>query len=139
MPLYNTKNPPPFLGLGYPTNHERVFNLEALVSGQFSQQVSVPIGPAGGAKGIRVEGDFSADPGTFEIDIMEASTDDNGAVNYQQVPTGGAITTVVTGVNGASTHFGVDLQPFAGDFALLYIKTKPSNVCTLKARIVRTA
>lgn len=144
MPLYNTLSPPPALGTHYPLNQVTVFTKETVLTGQFSQQISIPLGMNIGSKGIRVEGDFNANPGTFEFDIMESDFDSGiaatGGQAYQQVPTSGSITTVTTGVNGASTHFGTDLIPFAGQFCLIYIKTQPTNATiTVTIRITRAA
>jgi hypothetical protein len=140
MPIYNTKNPPPSLSVFHPGNRELVFNKDTLTANMFSQQVSIPSGPTTGQRGIRVEIDFSVNPGAYEIDVMESDSDlENGPTEYQQVPTGGALTTVTTGVNGASTHQSSDLIPIAGQFVLLYVKTAPANACTCTARITRAA
>jgi hypothetical protein len=144
-PLYNSKLPIPFLCMGYPSDYFLVFSADAVLTGQFSQQVSIPLSKVGGARGIRVELDFSADPGNFEIDVMESTRIDvagTGQNNFQQVPTGGALTQAnkTTGINGANTHCGTDQIPFAGLFACLFVKTQPSNGgITVTARIVRTA
>jgi hypothetical protein len=139
-PAYNTKSPPPSLSTWHPGNRELVFKLDTLTTGMFSQQVSVPSGPTTGQRGIRVEIDFSVNPGAYEIDVMESDSDfENGSTEYQQVPTGGALTTVTTGVNGASTHQSSDLIPVAGQFVCLYVKTQPANACTCTARITRAA
>lgn len=141
MPSYNTIQPTPFLGLGYPLNQIVIFNAEAVTADEFSQQFSIDMGAVGGQKGIRIEGDFNSNPGTFEFDVMERAFDADGKKrNYQQVPFGGSITTTTTGDAGPNTHFGVDLLPFAGPFGLIYVKTAPSNAsitCTL--RVTRTA
>lgn len=140
MPLFNTKNPPPALCLGYPLNQEIVLVAEAVTIDTFSQQVSIPLGPTSGARGIRVEGDFNSNPGTFEFDIMESDDPAGVARGYQQVPTGGVINTVTTGKNGTSTHFGTDLIPFAGQFCCIYIKTVPTNATiTVTVRITRAS
>ena len=137
MPAYNTQSPPPFLGRDFPLNNYLVFSKDTLTTGEFSQQLQIPRGLATAA--LRIEIDFSANPGTFEIDIMEADTDTSGALEYQQVPTGGSITTVVAGPNGASTHQSVDLAAISGQFVCLYVKTATQNVCTCTARISRAA
>jgi hypothetical protein len=137
MPVYNTQSPPPFLGRDYPLNTSLVFSAEALVTGEFSQQLQVPTGLA--QKGIRVELDFSADPGAYEIDVMEADTDQSGAAEYQQVPVGGAMSTRTAGPNGANTHQSSDQIPVAGQFVCLYVKAQPANPCTCTARITRAA
>lgn len=137
MPAYNTLNPPPALMLDYPNNRALVFKTEAVTSGEFSQQVSLPLAfpAAGGGKGIRVEGDFSAAPGTFEFDIMESDSDkENGSAGYNQVPSSGAITATVS---GSATHFATGLIPFAGQFCCIFVKTQPSNPVTVSLRISR--
>jgi hypothetical protein len=148
MPAFGTLNPPPFLGLGYPLGQFYAFDEESVVTNEFSERVGVPLLPTGGARGIRIEGDFSANPGAFEFDIMESDVDISvlpgdidvgGAPGYQQVPTAGSITTVTTGVNGASTHFGTDLIPFAGQFCCIFVKTQPGNAVTVTLRITRAA
>lgn len=138
-PAYNSQYPPPFLAYEFPLNTFLVFNAEALAINEFSQQVQLPIGPVSGQKGIRVEIDFSANPGVFEIDVMEADNDLAGELEYQEVPSGGQINTVTAGPNGASTHASTDLIPVAGQFVCLFVKTNPGNACTCTARITRAA
>ncbi|MGA9670368.1 MAG: hypothetical protein WBQ94_14240 [Terracidiphilus sp.] len=140
MPAYNTAYPPPFLAYEFPLNTYLVFSKEAIVAGEFSQQVSIPLGLVAGQKGIRVELDFNQNPGAYEIDVMESDNDLLGGSQYQQVPTGGALTTVTTGANGPNTHQSTDLIPVAGQFVLLYVKTAPANGgTTVTARITRAA
>lgn len=139
MPAYGTQTPPPSLGFNYPLNQVSVFQAETLIDGEFSERVCIPLGPTSGVRGIRIEGDFSANPGAFEIDVMECDDDSLGKNEYQQVPTGGVINTVTTGANGANTHFSTNLIPIAGQFACLYVKTHPANAVTCTARITRCA
>ena len=140
MPQYNTALQPPFLSYEYPLNEYLVFNAEALTAGEFSQQVSIPIGPVAGQKGIRVEVDFNQNPGAFELDVMESDYDLNGELNYQQVPAAGQINTVTAGMNGANTHQSTDLIPVAGQFACIFVKTPPANAgTTATVRISRAA
>ena len=135
MPTFNTLTPPAALYLGDST---LVFNAEALTTGEFSAQVALAPNWSSGSKGIRVEVDFNANPGTFELDVMESDADQNGAANYQQVPSAGQINTVTTGKNGASTHQSTDLIPVAGQFVLIYVKTQPSNASiTATVRVTR--
>lgn len=138
-PLYNAQYPPPFLAIGAPLHTFLVFNAEALVVNEFSQQVSLPMAAVAGQKGIRVEIDFSANPGVYEIDVMEADNDPAGSLEYQQVPAGGQLNTVTAGPNGASTHVSTDLIPVAGQFVCLFVRTAPANACTCTARITRAA
>jgi hypothetical protein len=137
MPVYNSQLPPPFLGRDFPLNNFLVFKAETLLTGEFSQQLQIPTGLS--AKGVRVELDFSANPGAYEIDVMEADTDLNGPQEYQQVPSGGQLNTVTVGPNGANTHQSSDLIPVAGQFVCLYVRTAPANAVTATARISRAA
>lgn len=140
MPKYNTQLPPPALFPFPPGNRILVFNADTLTTGEFSQQVTLPTGPTAGSRGIRVELDFSANPGAYEIDVMECDSDfENGSLEYQEVPEGGALTTVTAGPNGANTHQSSDQIPIAGQFACLYVKTAPANPCTCTARITRAS
>lgn len=140
MPQYNAQYPPPFLAIGAPLHTFLVFSAEALQQGEFSQQVSLPLGPVAGQKGIRVEVDFNANPGVYEIDVMEADNDSAGSLEYQQVPSSGQLNTVTAGPNGASTHVSTDLIPVAGQFVCLFVKTAPANAnITCTARISRAA
>lgn len=140
MPPYNTQVPPPALFPFPPGNRFLVFNAEALTTGEFSQQVTLPTGPTAGARGIRVEIDFSADPGAYELDIMESDSDfENGADEYQTVPIAGIINTVTTGPNGANTHQSSDLIPIAGQFCSIYVAAAPANPVTATVRISRAA
>lgn len=142
MPSYNTNYPPPFLAYEYPLSSYLVFSKEALTVGEFSQQVSLPLGLVAGQKGIRVEVDFNSDPGNFELDVLEADNDTAGQFEYQQVPSGGAMTQAnkTSGPNGVNTHISTDLIPVAGQFVLVYVKTAPSNASiTATVRISRAA
>lgn len=140
MPPYNTQSPPPFLAIGAPLNTYLVFIAELVAAGEFSQQLGLPLAAVAGQKGIRVEIDFSANPGAFEIDVMEADWDANGQLEYQQVPSAGQLNTVTNGPNGANTHSSTDLIPIAGQFCCLFVKTAPANAgIKVTARISRAA
>lgn len=145
MPLYNQLLPIPFLAFGYPMNTFLVFKAEAVLADTFSQQVYIPMGKQGGAKGLRIELDFNANPGNFEFDVMENSTPDftgTGQRGYQQVVTSGQLTQagLTTGKNGALTKISTDLNPFFGEFFCLYVKTAPTNAnITVTARVTRAA
>ena len=134
MPPYgNFLNPPAI----YQGDSFLAFNAEALTTGEFSQQIALPPNQASGTKGVRIELDFSANPGAYEIDVMECDSDQNGKTEYQQIPTGGQLNTVTTGPNGASTHQSTDLIPVAGQMLCLYVKTQPANAVTCTARVTR--
>lgn len=141
MPRYGTQTPPPSLSPFYPTNQFAVFSAEAVTLAEYSERVNIAMGSVGGQKGIKVEIDFSADPGTVTIDVMESDSDILGTGGYQKVPTGGTMTqaTLTTGPNGANTRLGSDLIPFAGQFGCLKITVAPTNVVTVTARITRAA
>ena len=141
-PLYDTQYPPPFLSYEAPLNTFLVFNGEALVTGKMSQQVSLPIGPVAGPKGIRVEVDFNQNPGVFELDVVEVDDDTQGQQEYQLVPTAGQLVNgnLTSGPNGASTHISSDLIPVAGQMVAIYVKTQPANAgTTARVRITRAA
>jgi hypothetical protein len=141
MPLYNTQSPPPAL-FPFPPNHFfLVFNADTLATSEYSQQVALPPGPTAGARGIRVQIDFSADPGAIEIYVMEGDNDVAGAGDYDQVPNGGDLVygNITSGPNGANTRLSTDLIPIAGQFTCLFVKTKPTNAVTCSARISRAA
>ena len=125
MPAYNNQTPPPALGTSYPNNQCLVFNAEAVKSGEYSQQVSIPPSPTQGAyRGLRIILDFSAAPGTFEFDVLEDDIDTAGAAHYSAIPTGGVINALNT---GSATQATLDLLPFQGQFFTLFCKTQPSN------------
>lgn len=139
-PAYNTQSPPPALFPFGPGNRQLVFNAEALTTGEYSQQIVLPTGPVAGAREVRIEIDFSANPGVFEIDVMESDSDfENGKAEYQQVPTGGQINTVTAGPNGANTHQSTDLIQISGQFMCLYVRMQPANAVTCTARITRAS
>jgi hypothetical protein len=133
--VYNSQVPPPALFPFYPQNSFLLFNAEALVTGEFSQQVSLPPNPVGSADvRVRLQIDFSAAPGAFEIYVMECDTDTQGATEYALVPVGGDLTAVNP---GSVTQVTVDLAPFQGQFLCLYVKAKPANAVTCTARVTR--
>lgn len=139
-PKYGTLAQPFALFPFGPGNRYLAFNADTLTTGMFSERVHIPTGPTAGARGIRVELDFSVNPGAYEIDVMESDSDfENGSAEYQQVPAGGSLTTVTNGVNGANTHQSSDQIAIAGQFVCLYVKTQPANACTCTARITRAA
>jgi hypothetical protein len=142
MSIYGTQSPPPAL-FPFPPGHAfLVFNAEAVVAGEYSQQVALPTGPTAGQRGIRVEIDFSADPGAGEFYVMEGDNDSAGSGDYDQVPAGGdlAYGNITAGPNGVNTRLSTDLIPIAGQFVLIYCKTKPSNAgIKVTARISRAA
>lgn len=133
---YNTQVPPPALFPYPPGNKFRVFDGEAVVAGEYSQQVCIPAAPGGTAqRGLRVVFDFNAAPGTFEFLLMEADSDVDGATEYAQVPSGGDVTAVNA---GSATQATVDLLPFQGQFFCVYVKTAPTNSnITVIARVAR--
>lgn len=140
MPPYNSQYPPPFLGRDFPLNTFLVFNAEALKVGEYSQQVQVPVGLS--AKGIRVQVDFSSDPGAGEILVLEGDNDAAGSADYDQVPSAGDLVyaNITSGPNGPNTRLATDLIPVAGQFVCLYVKAVPSNSgITATARITRAA
>lgn len=142
MPAYGTQTPPLALFPFYPESQVFVHSAETVTAGESSQQLHLPPGPVAGQKGIRVEVDFSADPGNFEFYVQESDDDSLGSASYQLVPSGGDITqaTKTAGPNGANTRVATDLIPIAGQFCDLYWKTPPSNgSIKVTARITRAA
>src|SRR5579871_2375720 len=140
MPAYGTQATPPALFFSYPNNQATVFSSEAVVAGEYSQQVQIPLNPTAGSRGVRVEVDFNSDPGNFEIDVMESDADSLGSLGYDQVPAGGGMTQAnkTAGPNGANTRVATDLVPISGQFLCLYVKTAPSNASIkATARITR--
>jgi|SRR5580700_1368256 hypothetical protein len=142
MSVYGTQSPPPAL-FPFPPGHAfLVFNAEAVVAGEYSQQVTLPTGPTGAERGIRVVIDASSAPGAGEFYVMEADNDAAGSSDYVQVPSGGDLTfaNVTSGPNGAGTRWTADLIPVAGQLVCLYCKTAPSNAgIKITARISRAA
>lgn len=136
-PLYNALLNAPAL---YQGDSSLVFNAEAVVAGEFSQQVALPVNQASGTKGVRVVIDHSANPGNCEYQICEADNDGAGSSDYVQVPNGGDLTqgTITSGPNGLLTRLTSDLIPVAGQNLVLFVKTPPSNAgIKVTARITR--
>src|ERR1039458_4380729 len=107
MPAYNNQTPPPALGTSYPNNQCLVFNAEAVKSGEYSQQVSIPPSPTGAPyRGLRIILDFSAAPGTFEFDVLEDDIDTAGAAHYSAIPTDRKSTRL------NSSHLGISYAVF---------------------------
>jgi hypothetical protein len=133
MPLYNTLNPPPSLGPLYPTNQAKVFNADTLVAGTYSQQLNIGPGPSGSSVSLSFDGDFSAAPGTFTLQIVEADTDQISPTNkYRQI--GSDITVVLT---GTTTAVRVDIAEFQGQFVAVYVKAATQNAVTFTAQFTR--
>jgi|SRR5580658_1604551 hypothetical protein len=141
-PAYGTLGNVPAI-FPFPPGHTFLaFNAEAVLAGEYSQQVALPPGPTAGAKGIRVVIDASAAPGAGEFYVMEGDNDPAGSADYVQVPSGGdlAFGNITAGPNGAGTRWTSDLIPVAGQFVCLYCKTAPSNAgIKITARITRAA
>ncbi len=137
MPAYNFLTNCPAL---YPGDSFLVFNAEAVLVGEYSQQVALPPIIGSGNKGVRVVIDASAAPGAGEFYVMEADNDAAGSADYVQVPSGGdlAFGNVTAGPNGAGTRWTTDLIPVAGQNLALYCKTPPSNGgIKITARVTR--
>ena len=141
MPAYGTQTSVPALFPFPPENSFLVFNVDTLVTGEYSQQVSLPPGPTAGARGIRVQIDFSADPGACEFYVMEGDNDAAGSADYDLVPSGGDLVygNITTGPKGVNTRLSTDLIAIAGQFTCLFVKTKATNAVTCTARITRAA
>lgn len=125
MAPYNTLLPPPALAAEFPCNQFLVWNAEAVLAGEYSQQLHMAPGPTSNpSRGLRIILDFSAAPGTFEFDVMEDDTDLQGAAHYAEIP----VAAVINALNsGSATQATLDLLPFQGQFFCLYCKTAPSN------------
>ena len=135
MPARNSQTPPPALFPFYPQNVYKLFDGEAVTTGEYSQQLAVPPGPVGSSPvTLRFTIDFSAAPGAFEIWIMESDNDAGGTGEYAQIPVAGVITAVNS---GSTTQATVDLSPFIGSFLCLYVKTQPANAVNVTARVAR--
>jgi hypothetical protein len=106
-----------------------VFNSELVTAGEYSERITLRPVIASGQKGVRVQIDFSADPGAGEFYIMEGDNDAAGVKDYDQVPSGGdlAYSAITTGPNGINTRLSTDLIPVAGQMMCGYVKTAPSN------------
>ncbi len=128
MPPYGTQNPPPALFPAYPQNQFPLFNADALTTlvangTRYSQQVHIVPKPTAPTT-LSIILDFSAAPGTFEIDVMEDDSDSGGSAHYHQIPAGGVMNTLNS---GSTTQCTLELVNFVGQFLSLYIKTAPSN------------
>ena len=86
----------------------------------------------GSQRTISAELSFSVNPGAYEIDVMDADTDAQGA--YQLIP-GGAITGAPTQFAGAGRFYIRVELPTKAKFALLFVKTQPGNACNIIGKI----
>lgn len=131
MPAYGTISPPIAL---YPGSFQNVWNADSPATGDSSERVGLAAVPFGELSSISIALSFSGDPGTFQVDVQDADSDDaasfgaNGSVL-------GSITSVTAQANGTYTaRFEVQCR---GNFVRLKMKTAPSNVVTTTARISR--
>lgn len=141
MPVYGTNALPTALFPFPPGNFVLVLSAEKILAAEYSERVALPPGPTAGQRGIRIQIDFSADPGAAEIYVMEADNDAAGVLDYDQVPGSGDLkyANITAGPNGINTRLSTDLIPIAGQFCCLYVKTAPTNNVTCSARISRAA
>lgn len=134
-PLYNAQVPPPALFPFYPGNKFKLFNAEALTADTYSQQIHIVPKPTAPTT-VSLVLDFSAAPGTFEIDIQEDDSDTAAsAAHYHQIPSGGVMNTLNS---GSATQCTLELTNFVGQFLAAYVKTAPSNGSSVLATLTVT-
>lgn len=120
MPLYNAAQNVPAI---YPGDSISVFNAEAPAAGQVSQQVNLPLDPLGNPASLSVELLFSANPGAYEFDIVDADTDIPDA--YVPIPAIGQMTVAQAGVVKFVDRR--EMAPIKGKFAALRCVTPITN------------
>lgn len=122
MPLYSNIGAVTSIA---PGDQVAVFNADAAISGQASQQLALQKPYMAGLVYIGVELLFSATPGTFELDIQEADTDTDAA--YVTI---GSISAV-----SAGQYARGDYQ-VTGRFCRAFLKTL-TNVVNTTVRITQ--
>ena len=145
-------NPPFSLGVGafayvfgvLPANPTRLLDDsnvvgETIIAGESSLVISLPSAAAfGSAPSIDVELSFSATPGVFELDIMEANTE---ADAFYALPSGAGASSKITAVtaNSSATKFFAfsSLSPTGGSLIRIFAKTWPNTTVLVTCKITR--
>jgi|SRR5215469_4684085 len=125
MPAYENTQPPTAL---YPGTASLVWKNESPITGATSERVAISAPQEGQLSFLRLEIQFSAFPGAFEIDIQTSDTDQD---QFYTTELGTSIIGVNTG-NVASY-----MLTFLARFVRLIMTTAPANAVNVTAKISR--
>ena len=128
MPAYNAA---PIITCLYPGDAFTLFNAEAASGLTTSQQVTLAYDIGTGETNCIIEGFFSGDPGTFEIDIQFAATDTDKA--YIAPTLGGAIS---ASTGSPNWRFSYQYDPCLGPFVRAK-KVTVTNAVNLTVKVTR--
>lgn len=109
----------------------------AALTGALSERIALPDAPwsTNSLKSLDIELRFSADPGTFEFDMMGSDTDD---ANFTQIGTNKLSTAAVSPItNGPLFIATLTLVNLTNRFFALYCKTQPTNTVTVIGKVSR--
>jgi hypothetical protein len=98
MPAYNTISPPYAV---WPGDSQTIWNAESPAIGAASQQVALGERDGRGVTPFAADVQFSGNPGTFEVDVQVANTDQDSA--YYTLDQGTTNDGAVLQVNSAFT------------------------------------
>jgi len=131
MPLYDTSSTTLKKAI-YPGDTQTLQSAEKISANNTAGlQINVPNSVYQPAQGISYELIFSGNPGTFEMDIQDATTDTDGA--YQSI-TNAAITTASAGSDG-KYYARFELTPFVGKWTRPFWKTLVQNNATVTVTV----
>lgn len=129
-PTYGAKAPNAL----YPNQTITLYSAENPTTGTFSQQFFIPQTAQQPSANLSFEFAFAASPGAFNYQIQDADTDTTGS--YVTIPTAGTVTTCPVTPGGSFTC-RVELNPFRGSYARIYINTQNANAVNVTVKVTR--
>jgi hypothetical protein len=118
----------------------QVITGEQPATGTFSQQVNIPVSDQQTTRNIQFTLVWASNPGAMSIQIQDA--DQDVAANYVSVVSPGTSTpitiTSAAQAPGSGNYIArVELNPWQGNFARLYVATQPANAVNMTALVCR--
>lgn len=94
-------------------------------SGTFSQQVYIPTTQTQPTANLSFTFYWTSNPGAFNYQIQDADVDITG--NYVTIPMAGTVTSAPQAVGSGNYVARVELNPFRGRYARIYVNTQTAN------------
>ncbi len=111
-----------------------LFNGTQPTTGAHSPQFYVQPTPLQPSPNISFEFSFASNPGTFNYQIEDSTTDLTG--NYVTIPVAGTITSCPQSEGGAYVC-RVELNPFMGRYGRVYVQTQTQNAVNVTVTVTR--
>jgi hypothetical protein len=111
-----------------------LFNGAQPGSGTRSQQFYVAPATSAPANFLAFEFSFSGNPGAFNYQIEDATTDLTG--NFTTIPTAGTLTSCPVS-EGGSYVCRIEMNPFMGRYGRIYVNTATANAVAVTVTVSR--